>query len=188
MTFRSRLSFTVIIVIAFTVVFILGIGLAVLGFRSAGERAAVATADASLAEVAATVAARTNALVRPVLALAMNAAVLMDGLACGGPEGARQDFAPTWRIVDVLNKQFSPYEINPANSNPLRELLGRTVDFMRLREAATSAMFVCATKWASSSDLYGRLSRMPASAQPDTFTTIPGSRCPPHWLRAELPT
>ncbi|HEY2619081.1 MAG TPA: adenylate/guanylate cyclase domain-containing protein [Acetobacteraceae bacterium] len=69
MTFKPRLSFTVTILIAFTLVFTLGIGLAVFGFRNAGERAAVATADASLAEVAATVSARTNALVRPVLAL-----------------------------------------------------------------------------------------------------------------------
>ena len=69
MTLRPRLSFTITILIAFTLVFILGLGLAVLGFRSAGERAAVTTADASLAEVAAAVSARTNALVLPVLAL-----------------------------------------------------------------------------------------------------------------------
>jgi adenylate cyclase len=69
MRLRPRLSFTVTILIAFSVVFTVGLTLAVLGFRDAGERAAVATADTSLADVAATVSARTNALVRPVLAL-----------------------------------------------------------------------------------------------------------------------
>ncbi len=108
---------------------------------------------------------------------AMNAAVLVDGLARGGPEGARQqlqafwdgvaalaassplqpspldrmlglgnmDFSPTWRVADVLNKVFSPYELNPANNNPLRDLLGQTVDFERLRESDGPGLFVCAT-------------------------------------------
>ena len=43
MTLQPRLSFTVTILIAFTLVFALGVGLAIFGFRSAGERAAVAT-------------------------------------------------------------------------------------------------------------------------------------------------
>ncbi|HEY2619082.1 MAG TPA: patatin-like phospholipase family protein [Acetobacteraceae bacterium] len=108
---------------------------------------------------------------------AMNAAVLVDGLARGGPEAARQqlhafwhgvaalaaasplqpspldrmlglgnmEFSPMWRIADVLNKVFSPYELNPGNENPLRDLLERTVDFVRLREAQAPALFVCAT-------------------------------------------
>ncbi|WP_034995973.1 adenylate/guanylate cyclase domain-containing protein [Beijerinckia mobilis] len=69
MRVRAQLSFTITILIAFTLVFAFGLGLAVLGFRSAGERAAVATANVNLGEVVATVAARTNALVRPALAL-----------------------------------------------------------------------------------------------------------------------
>ena len=69
MTVRPQLSFTVTILIAFTLVFASVLGLAVLGFRSAGEHAAVATADINLAEVATTVSGRTNALVLPVLAL-----------------------------------------------------------------------------------------------------------------------
>ncbi|MGO9429683.1 adenylate/guanylate cyclase domain-containing protein [Rhodoblastus sp.] len=69
MIVRPQLSFTVTILIAFTLVFAFVLGLAVLGFRSAGERAAVATADVNLAQVATTVSGRTNALVLPVLAL-----------------------------------------------------------------------------------------------------------------------
>ena len=108
---------------------------------------------------------------------AMNAAVLVDGLAHGGPEAARKqlhafwqgvaalaaasplqpspldrmlgvgnmDFSPLWRIADVLNKVFSPYEMNPTNQNPLRDLLEHIVDFGMLREAVAPELFVCAT-------------------------------------------
>jgi len=55
------------------------------------------------------------------------------------------DFSPLWRIADVMTRQFSPYELNPANLNPLRELLERVVDFPRLRSAAGPAFYACAT-------------------------------------------
>ena len=45
----------------------------------------------------------------------------------------------------MLNKVFSPYELNPADINPLRQLLEDTVDFERLREGAKPALFVSAT-------------------------------------------
>lgn len=55
------------------------------------------------------------------------------------------DFSPLWRLADVMLRQFSPYELNPANRNPLREHLDAMVDFARLRAAAGPALFVCAT-------------------------------------------
>ncbi len=55
------------------------------------------------------------------------------------------DFSPLWRAADVMMRQFSPYELNPANLNPLREHLQATVDFARLRSADGPALFVCAT-------------------------------------------
>jgi NTE family protein len=55
------------------------------------------------------------------------------------------DFSPLWRIADVMTRQFSPYELNPANLNPLREHLERLVDFARLRSAAGPALYACAT-------------------------------------------
>ena len=108
---------------------------------------------------------------------AMNAAVLVEGLARGGPQAAKQrlaafwngiaavaatspmqpspidrmfglgsmDFSPSWRVVDALNKMFSPYELNPTNQNPLRDLLEATVDFELLRGGNAPALFVCAT-------------------------------------------
>lgn len=107
----------------------------------------------------------------------MNAAVLVDGLSRGGPEGAKAllrtfwerlsqvsansvlqpswvdrlmggggiDFSPAWRAMDMLLKQFGPYQINPMKLNPLQDLLGDVVDFERLRSAPAPALFVCAT-------------------------------------------
>jgi adenylate cyclase len=69
MTSQFRLSFTVTILIAFTIVFTFVLGLAVLGFRSASGTAAVATADTSLAQVAKTISARTDALFLPEVTL-----------------------------------------------------------------------------------------------------------------------
>ena len=107
MRIRPRLSFTVTILIAFTLLFALGIGLAVLGFRSAGDQAAVATADTSLAEIAATVSARTNGLVQPVLALIRH--VASTGITAETPVTARTalpllailEAAPEVRAVSV---------------------------------------------------------------------------------------
>jgi NTE family protein len=54
-------------------------------------------------------------------------------------------FSPGWRMADVMLKLFSPYQINPLNRNPLRDLLEEVVDFARLRAAPGPAAFVCAT-------------------------------------------
>jgi NTE family protein len=35
------------------------------------------------------------------------------------------NFSPLWHLHDMLSKIFSPYEINPGNFNPLRDLLVR---------------------------------------------------------------
>jgi NTE family protein len=55
------------------------------------------------------------------------------------------DFSPAWRVADILSRQLSPYERNPADINPLRDLIEEAVDFDRLRATAAPALFVCAT-------------------------------------------
>jgi NTE family protein len=55
-------------------------------------------------------------------------------------------FSPLWHLHDFLSKIFSPYEINPGNLNPLRDLLLDVVDFDRLRASRNGPeLFVCAT-------------------------------------------
>jgi NTE family protein len=107
---------------------------------------------------------------------AMNAAVLADGHAAGGREGAQEALQEFWRRVseaamlsplqrspldvmlgrwtmdtspaflalDLAARVFSPYDLNPMGSNPLREILDAVVDFERIAKSPIR-LFVTAT-------------------------------------------
>jgi NTE family protein len=96
---------------------------------------------------------------------AINAVMIADGLAKGGPEEARKRLAAFWRAAsaggdlppvqravadrlfsflpiatspvqswfETMSRYFSPYELNPLNINPLRDLIDRFVDFDAVR-------------------------------------------------------
>jgi NTE family protein len=108
---------------------------------------------------------------------AVNAVILADGLARGGPEAARQRLAEFWRAasfdgsipapqravidrlmafipavgspvqawVDAWSRLLSPYDLNPLNINPLKELIDRFVDFDAIRKCEHLRLFVSAT-------------------------------------------
>jgi NTE family protein len=108
---------------------------------------------------------------------AVNAVVLADGLARGGPDMAQKRLAEFWRAASfggnlpdlqravverlfwfvprptvppvpwlgALSQLWSPYDLNPLNINPLKELIERFVDFERLRADAGRALFISAT-------------------------------------------
>jgi NTE family protein len=108
---------------------------------------------------------------------AINAVMLADGLARGGPQEARKRLAHLWRAVssngdlsplersvadrllafvpfdasaaqawlDTLSRFWSPYDFNPLNINPLKELIERFVDFEALRSHGGLKLFVSAT-------------------------------------------
>src|SRR5262245_11889709 len=103
---------------------------------------------------------------------AVNAALVADGLARGGPEEARQRLAEFWRAVSVdghlpdlqrgvvdrlfsfapqsawlgaLTRFWSPSELNPLNINPLKDLIERFVDFEAIRRDSDLALFISAT-------------------------------------------
>jgi len=65
-----RVSFTVTILTLFAVLFVAAVGLVVHGYRQTGARAALATAERSLAQAVETAGASMRALIRPVVALA----------------------------------------------------------------------------------------------------------------------
>lgn len=44
------------------------------------------------------------------------------------------DTSPGYVFFDIFSRLFSPYEVNPANVNPLRDILAGIVDFARLRD------------------------------------------------------
>ena len=55
------------------------------------------------------------------------------------------DFSPGWVLMDTLSRVWSPYQMNPANYHPLREILNEQIDFDRLRGSDAVKLFVCAS-------------------------------------------
>jgi hypothetical protein len=104
---------------------------------------------------------------------AMNAVVFADGYASGGRARAAaalgsfwkeiaqagggfsmrftpfdalfRSVSPLYKLYDVISRFVSPYQANPFNINPLREILARHVDFHRLRGFEGVKVFICAT-------------------------------------------
>lgn len=57
-----------------------------------------------------------------------------------------QQFTSTWQqAVRFVGSQFSPYQLNPLNLNPLRDILDQTVDFERVRACTRTQLFIAAT-------------------------------------------
>ena len=89
----------------------------------------------------------------------MNAAVYAHGRSIGGLEGAREALEKFWRNVSAagamfsmglqlmqpLTGAFSPSQLNPFGFNPLRDLLGKSVDLDAVRACTCVELFVCAT-------------------------------------------
>jgi NTE family protein len=103
---------------------------------------------------------------------AVNAVMLADGLARGGPEEARRRLSEFWRAaslagefsglkrsarflsrtavtpvrawMDAFSRNLSPYDFNPLNINPLRQLVQSYVDFEAVR-GAELPVFISAT-------------------------------------------
>ncbi len=103
---------------------------------------------------------------------AVNAVMLADGLARGGREEARKRLAEFWReaslggnlpaaqravldqllsflpmqnFVNGLSRHFSPYDLNPLDINPLKDLITRSIDFDAVRAFTDLQLFVSAT-------------------------------------------
>jgi NTE family protein len=55
------------------------------------------------------------------------------------------DFSPGWITLDLLTRLLSPYQMNPTNYHPLREILLEQIDFERLRRVGDVKLFVCAS-------------------------------------------
>ncbi len=58
-----------------------------------------------------------------------------------------QQFEPpaSFALFDALTRVVSPYQFNPLNLNPLRDILEARIDFARLREASPVKLFLNAT-------------------------------------------
>ncbi len=55
------------------------------------------------------------------------------------------DASPSYLFFDFLNRVASPYDLNPLNINPLRDLLAAQVDFETVRACDKMKVFISAT-------------------------------------------
>jgi NTE family protein len=53
--------------------------------------------------------------------------------------------SPAFVMFDLVTRLYSPYQFNPLNYNPLRQVLEQTVDFERLRQDCPLKLFLSAT-------------------------------------------
>ena len=55
------------------------------------------------------------------------------------------DNSPSYLFFDHLSRVLSPYELNPLNLNPLRDLIEKQIDFKRVNRCKAIKLFVTAT-------------------------------------------
>jgi NTE family protein len=68
---------------------------------------------------------------------------MMQALSQHNPWNMDQSFS--FLYFDALSRMFSPYQLNPFDFNPLRDVLSKTVDFEALRHCECTDLFVSAT-------------------------------------------
>ncbi|MEM6619429.1 MAG: patatin-like phospholipase family protein [Pseudomonadota bacterium] len=54
-------------------------------------------------------------------------------------------WSPGYAAFDTITRMFSPYQLNPLGLNPLAPILERLIDFERVRECSTTALYISAT-------------------------------------------
>ena len=52
---------------------------------------------------------------------------------------------PGYQFFEFMNRTFSPYQTNPFDFNPLRDVLAKTIDFEELRKCSCLKLFISAT-------------------------------------------
>ncbi len=57
----------------------------------------------------------------------------------------RAEWSPGYLAFDVLSRFFSPYQFNPFNYHPLREIVEKGIDLRSLRECRRTKLFVSTT-------------------------------------------
>lgn len=55
------------------------------------------------------------------------------------------EYAPSYLWFDLISRIFSPYQFNPMNFNPLRDILAQEIDFEAIKAVAGPKLFICAT-------------------------------------------
>ncbi len=55
------------------------------------------------------------------------------------------EHSPGYVFVDIISRFMSPYQLNPMDVNPMRDLLNETVDFEQVRQQRVVKLFLSAT-------------------------------------------
>ncbi|MEK9968115.1 MAG: patatin-like phospholipase family protein [Ferrovibrio sp.] len=55
------------------------------------------------------------------------------------------EYSPSYMMFDMMSKLLSPYQLNPMNFNPLRDVLDRTIDCSAIKNCDAIKLFICAT-------------------------------------------
>jgi NTE family protein len=55
------------------------------------------------------------------------------------------EFSPMWHWLDMVSRVMSPYQLNPFDLNPLRDVLLDVVDFEFMKHQNKVKLFLCAT-------------------------------------------
>lgn len=55
------------------------------------------------------------------------------------------DQSPASVLMDAWQRMFSPYQTNPFNFNPLRDMLSKMIDIEAIKKSDTIKIFICAT-------------------------------------------
>jgi NTE family protein len=77
---------------------------------------------------------------------ALNGSPISSVFGAFTPRWAQNAFTAPWLMwLDLMTRVASPYDINPLNLNPLKEVLEGLVDFERVRACDALKLFVCAT-------------------------------------------
>ena len=85
--------------------------------------------------------------------------------------------SPVQAWFDAMSRYFSPYDVNPLNINPLKDLIEKFVDFERLRNQTDLQIFISATNVQT-----GRVRVFPR--EKITADAVMASACLPTMFRA----
>jgi NTE family protein len=87
------------------------------------------------------------------------------------------DRSPTYLLFEQITRMFSPYELNPLDINPLRDLVEAQIDFQRVNRCGRVKVFVTATNV--------RTGRARIFTQPElSVDTVMASACLPFMFKA----
>ncbi|MCA0869882.1 patatin-like phospholipase family protein [Seohaeicola saemankumensis] len=87
------------------------------------------------------------------------------------------DFSPTYLASEIFGRVLSPYQFNPMNVNPLKEVVSKCFDFEALNDPRAVKLFLCATNV--------RTGRPKIFRQPDiSVDAVMASACLPKLFKA----